>query len=85
MWDYQDTIRDELMRDRFVAGCYNERLREDLLTADDKLTLAEALQRRQASSRSNRSQLMRRSQGLADLSVPMADQHALLTFDEHLD
>ena len=41
--NYPDSIRDELIRDRFVAGCSTDRLRERLLLQDDTLTLDQAL------------------------------------------
>ena len=40
---YPNDIRDELIRDRFVAGCSNARLRERLLLEPDNLTLNDAL------------------------------------------
>ena len=41
--NYLDEIFDELVRDRFVAGCANDRLREKLLLEPDELTLDQAL------------------------------------------
>ena len=41
--NYSDDMRDELIRDRFVAGCCNDRIRERLLLENDNMTLEQAL------------------------------------------
>ena len=41
--EFHEPIRDELIRDRFVAGSFTERLREEHLTSESTITLAEAL------------------------------------------
>ena len=41
--NYADAMREELIRDRLVAGCRNDRLRERLLMEPDTLTLEQAL------------------------------------------
>jgi hypothetical protein len=41
--DYAEAVRDELLRDRFVAGCASDKIRERLMLEPDKLTIDEAL------------------------------------------
>ena len=41
--NYNERFRDELLLDRFVAGCTNEKIRERLLLEPDTLTLDQAL------------------------------------------
>ena len=40
---YPDIVNEELLRDRVVAGVYNERLRERLLMEPDTLTIENAI------------------------------------------
>ena len=41
--EYRQDFKDELIRDRLVAGCRNDRLRERFLLEPDTLTLEQAL------------------------------------------
>lgn len=41
--EYADEVRNELLRDRFVAGCVSDKIRERLMLESDTLTIDEAL------------------------------------------
>ena len=41
--DYNDAVKVELLRDRFVAGCLSDKIREKLLLENDDMTLDQAL------------------------------------------
>jgi hypothetical protein len=41
--EYREAVRDELLRDRFVAGCASDKIRERLMLESDDMTCDEAL------------------------------------------